>query len=368
MSHSLIILTVGFASSLAVWVYAVHRWDAAPLPCALLTPTVVGTYVLINLHRHVRLNRPAPDAPPYRSLGIANVLTASRGLLLAFLAGFLCFGWPPAGWRWLPGLLYTVATAADFADGLAARLTGRVSLLGEYLDMHLDGLGVLLASLLAIRLGQMPWWYALVGLARYLYLIGEWLLRRQGRQLAPLPPSSTRRAMAGIQMGFLAMVLYPIFAPPAITVIGASLFVPFMLGFIRDFLAVAGYRWAVDAPWLRLSPWQKWVLPLVRWLTGSALIAWCISGGPVANATWAAWLMGVSALLMLGGILPRLTATAVLVSIALYTASAPMELWNTLAAVSSAAVLTWGGGRFGLWAPDEKIFLHHLGELCSPPA
>ena len=145
------------------------------------------------------------------SLGWGNRLTLLRGVLVGGMLGFL-FLPRPAGLAGLdPGhSVHACQTSADFFDGYVARVTDHATRLGEILDMSFDGLGVLVASVLAVQYGQAPAWYLLVGAARYLFLAGEWLRRRLGRPIYPIPPSLNRRVFAGLQMGFLAAVLLPL--------------------------------------------------------------------------------------------------------------------------------------------------------------
>ncbi len=353
-----------FAAWLTWWGWQTARWGLPLWECGLALSALMGLYILWDAYRHRDLNRAAPDAPHYPSLGAANVLSLTRGLLLAWLAGFLCTGWPPAGWpRWLPGILFAIAILADFADGLLARLTSRPSLLGKHLDLHLDSLGVLIAALVVVRLGQMPWWFALTGLARYLSLAGEALLRARGVRLRPLPPSASRRAFAGVIMGLLAALLYPVFRPPATVVVGTFVFVPFILGFVRDFLAVAGFRWAEEAPWMRLSFWQPVVLPLVRVATGlwAFWLGWgqAVLSGTCPTPTYRA--LGTLGLLLAWGVLPRFTAAALLVLLAWPLAAVVTLPSYILLAAGAAVALLWGGGNHCLWAPDDYLFLHRVG-------
>ncbi len=353
-----------FIAWLAWWGWQTAQWGVPLWKCGLALSALVGLYIFWDADHHLDLNRAAPDAPRYPSLGVANFLSLMRGLLLAWLASFLCTGWPPAGWpRWLPGLLFTIAILADFGDGFLARLTSHPSLLGEYLDLHLDSLGVLIAALLAVRLGQMPWWFALTGLARYLFLAGEALLRARGVRPRPLPPSASRRAFAGVIMGLLAALLYPVFRPPATVVVGAFVFVPFILGFVRDFLAVAGFRWAEEAPWMRLSFWQPVMLPLVRVITGlwAFWLGWgqALLSGTCPTPAYRA--LGTLGLLLAWGVLPRFTAAACLVLLA-WPLAAVITLPSSIMLVAGATVaLLWGGGNYCLWAPDDYLFLHRVG-------
>ncbi len=364
LTPSLIWLGGLFLGILAWWGERAAVWGLPHWQCGLGVQALGGLYILWETYRHRSANRPTPDEPCYRTLGLANALSVSRGLVLAWLAGFLCIGWPPEGWlRWMPGLLFTLAILADFADGLLARLTRRGSLLGKYLDLHLDSLGVLIASLLVVRFGQMPWWFALTGLARYLSLAGEAWLKKRGVALRPLPPSASRRAFAGVMMGLLAALLYPIFRPPATVVVGTLLFVPFILGFGRDFLAQAGVRWAAEAPWMRLTFWQPRVLPGVRVATGGLAIAlgWLRPLGAGAAPSAALGVLGALGLLLAVGVLPRFTGAALLAWLAAPLAAVVTQGPFVVLAAGAAVALLWGGGRFCLWAPDDYLFLHRVG-------
>src|SRR4051812_39761387 len=129
------------------------------------------------------------------ALGYANAITLLRGLLACMLAGFLFAPQPLGLLAWLPALLYTLERLVDFADGYVARITRRETRLGEVLDIEFDGLGILIAITLGIQYGKLPPWYLLLGLARPLFVLGMWLLRRAGKPLYDLPPSEHRRVI-----------------------------------------------------------------------------------------------------------------------------------------------------------------------------
>lgn len=223
---------------------------------ALAGPGVV--YLLWLVWRGLPENRRPGQAELLHRLGPGNLLTWLRGLWIAWLAGFLFLPRPDGWLAWLPGLLYLPAALADILDGYLARRTGMLTRLGEQLDLRLDGLGVLLASALAVQYGQVPAWYLLVGLARYLFLAGIWLLGRLGRPVYDLPPSANRRRLAGLQMAFLGASLTTLFAPPH-TILAAYLFgLLFLAGFVRDWLAVSGVFRRDWKPTPAGSPRERW--------------------------------------------------------------------------------------------------------------
>ena len=361
---SLLILPVLLLLGLTGYAWASHVWTWPHVECLLAATGIAGGYVIVHVWRHLDLNRPAPNAPRYPSLGAANLITASRGLLLAFLVGFMCSGRPNSPLGWVPGILFTLNILADFADGIVARVTHRASLLGAHLDMHFDSLGVLLAALLVVRFGQMPPWFVLVGLARYLFLAGETLLRFMGRPTHPMPPSPTRRALAGIQMSFLAVALYPVVSPQATRIVGTFLFFPFMLGFVRDFLAVAGWSWPTESRWLRLSYWRRHALPLARLGTGGLLLwyTWrvCPTLAPHVSTTTLV-LQGVLGFLLVAGVMTRLAAAIFLGVLAVHLTVMPSHFFHILLAAGGTVAILWGGGQYSLWTPDETLFLRRLG-------
>jgi len=199
-------------------------------------------------------------------LGLANLVTLSRGVLVAWTAGFLALGsgalategWlslpliaaaqgvsfgalspgPPA--VWLPALLYGGAAALDAVDGRVARTLGVRTALGARLDARYDGLGILTASLVGVVGGVLPAWYLVVGAATYAFAGAVRARRRLGRPVYPLPDRRSRRLLAGLQMAFLAVALVPavgrLAATAGATVVGGA----YLLGFCRDWLCVTG--------------------------------------------------------------------------------------------------------------------------------
>jgi CDP-diacylglycerol---glycerol-3-phosphate 3-phosphatidyltransferase len=373
---SLLFLAGGYALLYASWqlVYAA-LW--------LILPSVNTAYLLVVLWRNLDSNKRQDEERLLPTLGLGNVLSLARGLLVAVMLGFL-FLPRPAGWlAWLPGILYALSVAADFFDGYAARLSDHVTRLGEILDMSLDGVGVLGASLLAVQYGQAPGWYILVGLARYLFLAGLWLRRKLGQPTYEMPPSLSRRVFAGLQMGFLAAILWPLFSPPA-TTIAATLFgLPFLAGFLRDWLYVSG---VLKSNRNSSNPANAWHCGLVsRWLpVGLRLVVLAIQAGWLWTNGLPGILPGISeglplaeqslvviftvilnllaAVLLILGIAPRLGAILGLAALGFYQILAPLELVQVTLAVAYTMILYIGSGALSVWQPEDYLFYHRAGE------
>jgi CDP-diacylglycerol---glycerol-3-phosphate 3-phosphatidyltransferase len=324
------------------------------------------------------------------ALGWGNLLTWLRGLWIVWLAGFL-FLPRPEGWlAWLPGLLYLVAALADLFDGYLARRSNMLSRLGEKLDLLLDGLGVLLAAVLVVQYGQVPFWYLLVGLARYLFLAGVWLRKQLRKPVSDLPPSASRRPLAGAQMGFIAVMLFPVFSPPA-TTLAATLFgLPFLIGFARDWLAVSGAVKTVKAGPIGglaegrtsrvLHSAAAWLPVFLRLLVVGLIIAllsdqlgaiprllawsWDLASGEQALAWFYAMLaLEILAAMLLGlGAAGRLAALAVLLSLGLYLQVSGMTLLVLATAIGATGLFFLGTGPFSLWAPEKALIGKRLGE------
>lgn len=215
---------LSLAGSLLVWTYCV----------------ALSYRSLSENHREEGENR-----TPLSSLGMATLVTLTRGFLVAVAAGFLS---DPR----VAAPVYSLAAALDHVDGRLARRQRRATRLGSRLDMEVDALGILVASVAGIGLGKLPLWYVAVGLARYLYVGGRFWRERSGLDVRELDPSATRRLLAGCQMGFLAVALWPQ-VPAALTVSASYLFGAATLAmFARDWLYVS--RTSPQRAFAEMSP------------------------------------------------------------------------------------------------------------------
>jgi phosphatidylglycerophosphate synthase len=131
---------------------------------------------------------------PRDGLGPASWVTLARASLAigvaALVADAFSDGTPV-------GLLVTLAAAAlalDLIDGWIARRTETQSLLGARFDGEVDAFLILALSVyVADLLGA---WVLLIGVARYVFLAGEWLLPWMR---APIPPRRWRKVVAATQ-------------------------------------------------------------------------------------------------------------------------------------------------------------------------
>jgi CDP-diacylglycerol--glycerol-3-phosphate 3-phosphatidyltransferase len=202
------------------------------------TAGVVLAYELWLLWRHLDRNRCETTGLLLDSLGIATAVTLARGLTTAAVAGFIAVPEPVGRAAWLPSGLYVITVALDWVDGRLARQYGETTVLGAKLDLEFDGLCLLVAGLLGNAYGVLPPWYLAVGLARPAFVAGQWLHRRRGRSVGPVPPSGIRRPLTGLQMVVCSVALLPVVSPPASTALATVAMMPFVGVFARDFRAV----------------------------------------------------------------------------------------------------------------------------------
>lgn len=150
---------------------------------------------------------------------------------------------PPLGaagsaWiAWVPGPLYTIAAVGDWVDGHLARRRDQVTAAGSRLDVQIDALGLLVASLVAVRNDILPPWYLALGSAFYLFHAGLWLRARLGwpvhRERLRRDPYA--RFFAGVQMGLVATALYPIHRP-SFDALATILMLPTLGMFVREWM------------------------------------------------------------------------------------------------------------------------------------
>ncbi|MES2676238.1 MAG: CDP-alcohol phosphatidyltransferase family protein [Pseudomonadota bacterium] len=206
----------------------------------LLQASLLWYWVCRATWQRRELNRMHAGAALLTHLGLANRLTLLRGFLIALTGGFLFQPQAEGFSSWAPGLVYGAAAILDRLDGFVARKTKQTTLLGAELDTAFDALGLLLAPMLAVAFGKVHWSYLLLSVAFYIF---QWRLqwrRNRGLAVYPLMPSQLRRTMAGFQMGFIALILLPIFQAPQTQLWGFAFMLPALLGFVVDWLVVSG--------------------------------------------------------------------------------------------------------------------------------
>lgn len=370
----------------AIWLtfYSLLRHDWPDSNRWLILSGVVLAYNMWVLWRNLPANHRLDETRLLLTLGPGNQLTLVRGLCIGLLAGFLFGPWPPGATAWLLVLLYTITDIADYFDGFLARRADHVTALGGVLDMEFDGLGTLVVILLAVSFGQLPWWYLGLGLARYLFILGLWLRRRLDRPIYEMTASAHRRVFAGVQMGFLSVVLWPIL-PREMAVIAGTLFAAATgLGFLRDWMVVSGqinpnhprYRRAQSFLYrffaVQLAP--IWRLLLVA---GMASILWI--GRPLPPAAWQGlleeWGMPAPGLFttlivaitliatpLVGlGVLARLLSVMLTLPIGFDIAIRGLHWDNVAALFAVVFLMLLGPGPFAMWPIEEKYMFQRLG-------
>ena len=230
-------------------------------PQWVLLPFLGTIAVWRFLIAHLDDNRRVRDDQLLPRFGLGNAISIFRGLELFLLAGFLMIPRPPGWAAWIPALLYTSAAILDFLDGYAARVRDEATRLGEQFEGFFDGVGLLIATLLAIHYGSLSAWFLPFGAARYLYLLGIRLRKWMDLPVFDLTESRIRRPIAGLTMGFMSAMLWPIVRAPASNLAGIIFVLPFGASFLRDWLVTSG----------RIDPQSDRYLR-VRGLLRSALI------------------------------------------------------------------------------------------------
>jgi CDP-diacylglycerol--glycerol-3-phosphate 3-phosphatidyltransferase len=360
------------------------KWHPAFAWRWAIVAACVLAYGLGLLWRGLKDNHRPGESSLLPTLGVGNVLTMIRGLALGLLAGFVFLPQPSVGLTWVPALLYTLSIVADYLDGYFARLTHHATELGETLDIEFDALGILIATSLAVHYNQLPWWYLLIGFSRYLFLFGIWWRKRRGEPVYDLPPSSHRRMVAGFQMGFTSVMLWPIVCPPATTLAGVVFAIPFTASFTRDWLVVSGRLDPTSLSYLEfrrkltvvLTRWFPLVLravvvALMLWIVvpilrstsdPGALFAWSGVPAPRFVAT-AMVLLAVAATVLLAlGVAGRLAALALLIAASANILATGLFLFNGFLMASAIALMLLGSGALSCWRPEDAILSRRAGE------
>jgi len=373
---TMLVVLAGFGGLARVWALGpAIRW----LGLAGLT----AGYSLAFLKRNLGRNRASAAGAIYPELGAATRATVTRGILLAAACGFLFSPRPPGGLAWAPAILFATAELLDYLDGYLARRSGRQTELGVSFDLALDNLGMLIGSALAVWYRVLPWPFLTIGLAGYLFQLGRWARRRSGREVRELPPSSSRRPIAGLMMGFLSAVLWPILEPPATTLAGLFFLAPLLVSFARDWLVVSGlvnpasegYRRArslartVLLRWVPVPARAVTVLSLVAEVSTNAgrlsarAMLFQQAGLPFGERAVGLFLIleGLGALLIGLGIAGRAAAFVLLFPVGFTIVAAGLTDGSAVLLSGVLTVVILGTGAFSLWQPEDRIFTRRLG-------
>lgn len=325
----------------------------------LMLSTALWLLVCQQTSKRLTLNRADPSAPLHTTLGWANRMTISRGWLIAATGGFLLI--PDALTAhpvllWIAAALYSIAAIFDRADGYVARRSNRTSQLGAELDTVFDALGLLVAPLLALQHDKIHASYLLVSVAYYLFVMGIKVRERNHKPVYPLPPSLLRRSLAGFQMGYVAVVLWPPFKADLTVLAGFGFMVPLLLGFTVDWLVVSGRLQAQHQRFAqlqqlsrnRLLPALRLLLPVLAWLVVSQ---WQATSPTQHALTTGLFIIGVT--LMVLGLAGRAGAVVTLMLLA-WAGPAPADSDSVVLCVfATITLLLLGCGRYSVWQADD---------------
>ena len=103
-------------------------------------------------------------------LNVPNAITLVR---IAMIPVFLYFTWAESKVNsFTAGIVYAVTGTTDFLDGWVARKTGRVTVIGKFLDPLADKLIVMAALVMLVHLGRVAAWVVIVVMAREFMVTG----------------------------------------------------------------------------------------------------------------------------------------------------------------------------------------------------
>jgi CDP-diacylglycerol--glycerol-3-phosphate 3-phosphatidyltransferase len=138
----------------------------------------------LTFRRLSGLDRSGPPPPetqsgqPLRPWTIPNAIGYLR---IALIPVFLVLAFTSdTGTDPLPAVLFAVITWGDYADGIAARVTGQYSRLGALMDPVVDRLIILSGVVVCWHFELLPHWAIAVLAAReaLMLLVGQWAVRR----------------------------------------------------------------------------------------------------------------------------------------------------------------------------------------------
>jgi CDP-diacylglycerol--glycerol-3-phosphate 3-phosphatidyltransferase len=348
-------------------------WPAESVLQWFLIACLILSYIHFQLFSNLGRNHPPATGELRPSLGVANGITLTRGLGVSCIAGFILLpGNMLSGGsivlQWMPGLLYLSIGCADFLDGLWARHTRTESDLGRHLDLEIDALGILAASMLGVRMGRLPLFYLLVGASYYLFKFGIRYRHQRGKSVLPLKHRVMARIAAGLNMGFVGAALLPVFSETVLRLAAYFFAIPLLAGFVWDWLVVSARLTDGNA-----ERFERILVPAAGFapLLSRFILLACppVAAGTLLTpfpAKFALFGIGLWAMMVLGWLGRSAALIAVIwLSHAASRTSAPPVFLVALSA--SLVLLILGTGYGSWWKPEDALLSRKAGRFRFPP-
>lgn len=167
---------------------------------------------------------------PHSALGLCNIITLARLMLVGVLFTALITKTPP---DWAIFAIATGALMLDGADGWMARKQGLTSTFGAQFDVEVDAIFALILALYAASSGAAGVFVILLGLPHYLF----WLSRLRWPWLnAELTPSFARKAVCVFQIAALIAVQLPFLGRGQLDLVILAVTLSLVWSFGRDIL------------------------------------------------------------------------------------------------------------------------------------
>ncbi|MFK7793558.1 MAG: CDP-alcohol phosphatidyltransferase family protein [Devosiaceae bacterium] len=195
-------------------------------PITLSTLAALSLYGLAVLLVGFGLSRTYPHA----RLGLCNIVTLTRLVIVAALAGALLSGLDPS---WPIFLLAALALSLDGVDGWLARRQNLSSAFGARFDMEVDAAFALMLALLAGASGSAGPYVILLGLPHYIFLVAKFLLPWLG---GALPDRYGRKVVCVAQLATLIALQLPFAISGSIDLVIIMVALALAWSFGRDIL------------------------------------------------------------------------------------------------------------------------------------
>ena len=360
---------VGWVVIALLWISLVSLllgsfWSLERVSLWVSIASLTTLYLFIVIWKNLKKNKREGEDQVLNTLGLGNGVTIFRGILIASLSGFLFSPLPPGIYAWLPGVIFILGSLPDYIDGIIARSRNQVTELGGILDINIDSLGVLTSSILVVQYGTIPWWYLPIGLARYLFIFGIQLREKLGLPVYDLPFSVRRRGFAALKMGFMFVMLFPLFGPPGTRYAALAFGLPFALAFWWDWLVAIGKK----PPGLlnTLVDYGDSLLdraPLFLRVLSVLLILPQIGSHlqRPEDLVLAYFEIGFTILIGLGAA-PRISAIGAVVLLGVNQNLAPLTFIQTLLIFAYIGLIIFGGGMGSIWPVEERLVHSRSGD------
>ncbi len=344
-------------------VYAFLLSNLTPLINAILLSSIsLGLAIPFFgiVHHNLPRNRLASFAAINPRIEFPVRAQIFRAWCLACMAGYFLIPFVFSNLEWLPGLFLILSLAVGAAGRFQTVFTGRNFLLTDFLFDLLDGIGLLIGSIILGISGRASPAILVVGAMAIIFPAGSWLVSKTKKVAASSGAGNpSLRLISGFMTGYLGVALLPTFSSEVNNIAGMILVFVMAFVYASQYLQGKGLQ-KVKGRWKKFThsiPFQLLLL-IMRIATGFLVMLSPYFPSDFSN--FQIFLLCFAAIL---GLFPRLCCLGIIGYTGLALTNSGNNVFFGVAFCLSTILVILGGGGIALWSPENNWLRAYAGTI-----